>query len=184
MAHSVKPLALSSKPVVLWVRIPWGSTLRMYCNIVLFWLVSSTDQHFYIVNCSFSHLTHSTITCQTSIWVAHSVKPLCLNVAGRGLESSWRMSGLKAVLWSEAARTLLLFQMTDLSCAFVLNLETYVCSFSSELLFSFELLNLYVFSMYALFLPFCSSRSAPPFLLFPGLAPVIAACSYIGSYSC
>ncbi len=38
--------------------------------------------------------------------------------------------------------------------------ETYVCSFSSELLFSFELLNLYVFSMYALFLPFCSSRSS------------------------
>ncbi len=57
--------------------------------------------------------------------------------------------------------------------------ETYVCSFSSEFLFSFELLNLYVYSMYALFLPFCSSRSAPPFLLFPGLAPVIAACSYI-----
>ncbi len=47
--------------------------------------------------------------------------------------------------------------------------ETYVCSFSSEFLFSFELLNLYVFSMYALFLPFCSSRSRLP--LFPGLAP-------------
>ncbi len=57
--------------------------------------------------------------------------------------------------------------------------ETYVSSFSSEFLFSFELLNLYVFSMYALLLPFCSSRSAPPF---PGLAPVIAACSYIYYY--
>jgi len=57
--------------------------------------------------------------------------------------------------------------------------ETYVCSFSSEFLFSFELLNLYVFSIHALLLPFCSSRSAPPFPLFPGLAPVIAACSYI-----
>ncbi len=46
--------------------------------------------------------------------------------------------------------------------------ETYVCSFSFEFLFSFELLNLYVFSiLYTLFLPFCSSRSAPPFPLFP-----------------
>jgi len=62
--------------------------------------------------------------------------------------------------------------------------ETYVCSFSSEFLFSFQLLNLYVFSMYALFLPFCSSRSAPPLPALPGLGPGIAACSYIGSYSC
>ncbi len=49
--------------------------------------------------------------------------------------------------------------------------EACVCSFSSEFLFIFEILNLYVFSMYALFLPFCSSRSAPPFPLVPGLAP-------------
>ncbi len=31
------------------------------------------------------------------------------------------MTGLQEVLWSEAARTLLLFQMSDLPCAFVLN---------------------------------------------------------------
>ncbi len=49
--------------------------------------------------------------------------------------------------------------------------EACVCSFSSEFLLIFEILNLYVFSMYALFLPFCSSRSAPPFPLVPGLAP-------------
>ncbi len=54
-----------------------------------------------------------------------------------------------------------------------LETEIYVCSFSSEFLFSFELLNLYVYSMYALFLPFCSSRSAPPFPLFPGSAPAL-----------
>ncbi len=51
--------------------------------------------------------------------------------------------------------------------------ETYVCSFSSEFLFSFELLNLFGFSVYALLLPFCSSRSAPPFPLFPGSAPAL-----------
>ncbi len=38
--------------------------------------------------------------------------------------------------------------------------ETCVCSFSSEFLFSFELLNLYVFSLYALLLPFCPFRSS------------------------
>ncbi len=58
--------------------------------------------------------------------------------------------------------------------------ETCVCSFSSEFLFSFELLNLYVFSMYALLLPFCSSRYAPPYaVMLRGLGPGIAACSYI-----
>ncbi len=31
------------------------------------------------------------------------------------------MTGLQEMLWSVAARTLLLFQMSDLSCTFVLN---------------------------------------------------------------
>ncbi len=31
------------------------------------------------------------------------------------------MTGLQEVLWLEAARTLFLFQMSGLSCAFVLN---------------------------------------------------------------
>ncbi len=165
---------------------------KMYSNVVLFWLVSYTDLHFtlyivYIVNLSFSHLTLSTVACQTCIWVAHSVKLLRLNVAGSVFESRWSMNGLQQVLWSEAARTFLLFQMSDLPCALYLNQKRVFapshlnfCSvlnyYTSELICFFHIHSVSA----VLLLPLC----ATPYGSFTGLAPGIAACSYIGSYSC
>ncbi len=121
-------------------------------------------------------------TCQTCIWVAHSVKLLRLNVAGSVFESRWSMNGLQQVLWSEAARTFLLFQMSDLPCALYLNQKRVFapshlnfCSvlnyYTSELICFFHIHSVSA----VLLLPLC----ATPYGSFTGLAPVIAACSYI-----
>ncbi len=70
------------------------------------------------------------------------------------------MTGMQEVLWSEAAQNIAFVPDVGSFVRICLESETYVCSFSSEFLFSFELLNLFVFSMYALFLPFCPFRSS------------------------
>ncbi len=102
--------------------------------------------------------------------MAHSVKPLCLNVAGNGFKSRWRMTGLQEVLWSEAARTLLLFQMSDLPCAFVLNQKSIFvpfhlnfCSVLNFWTYMFILCTLCFcrFALPALRRPSCSSRARP-----------------------
>ncbi len=66
---------------------------------------------------SFSHVNLSKAVCYSGIWVAHSVKPQLFNTVDSGFESRW----LQKVLWWKVARTMLLFQMSDLLCAFVLN---------------------------------------------------------------
>ncbi len=95
------------------------------------------------------------------------------------------MNGLQQVLWSEAARTFLLFQMSDLPCALYLNQKRVFapshlnfCSvlnyYTSELICFFHIHSVSA----VLLLPLC----ATPYGSFTGLAPVIAACSYIYYY--
>ncbi len=124
---------------------------------------------------SFSHLNLSKAVCQTSSdWVAHSVKPLCLNVAGSGFESRWPMTGLQEVLWSAVAWTLLLFQMSDLSCAFVLNQKPmfvpFHLNFCSVLNFWNDMFILCTLCFCHFALP---AMRRPTPLCFAGLAPAL-----------
>ncbi len=150
----------------------------MYSNVVLFWLVSYTDLHFtlyivYIVNLSFSHLTLSTVACQTCIWVAHSVKLLRLNVAGSvRIQVEHERVATGAVVGSGA--NISFVPDVRSSVRIILESETCVCSISSELLFSFELLYFWTY----LFFPytFCFCRIALAALRHPlwvvhGLGP-------------
>ncbi len=97
--------------------------------------------------------------------MAGSANPLTPNLSGRGFESRVAHAQTARGTVTTSGANVAFVPDVGSSVRVHLESETCVCSFSSELLFVFELLNLSVFSMYVLFplftfFPFCAALRA------------------------
>ncbi len=130
-----------------------------------------------------------TVTCRTCVWVAHSVKPLCLNVAGSGFESREahapdfkRWCGMKLCRICFCCKHCTSVVM--LCCFDLLVIQTSIAQIYNapglEYIDFFHAMVIFIWTSVLICFFYVRSASAVLlFPLFPGSAPGIAACSYI-----